>query len=58
MSPIVSPTVVDEPVVKASCQGLSRHKIELYADKEPNKAGNIIYQQHPLHEVWLDEARQ
>ena len=54
----VNCTGVDEPVVKAICQGLSQRKIELYADKELNEAGNIIYQQHPLHEVWLDEARQ
>jgi hypothetical protein len=54
----VNCTGVDEPVVKTICQGLSQCKIELYADKELNKAGNIIYHSPPLHEVWLDEAGQ
>ncbi len=52
----VNHTGIDEPVVKAICQGLSQHKRELYADKELNKAGNIIYQPPPLHKVWLNEA--
>jgi hypothetical protein len=46
----------DEPVIKAICQGLFQCERELYADKELDEAGNIIYQPPPLHEVWLDEA--
>ncbi len=51
-------TGVDEPVIKAICQGLFQRKRELYADKELNKAGNIIYQPPHHHKFWLDEAGQ
>jgi hypothetical protein len=47
---------VDEPVVESICQDLFQLNRELYAEEELNKAGNIIYQPPPLHEVWLDEA--
>ncbi len=49
---------VDEPVVESICQDLFQLNRELYAEKELDKAGNIIYQPPPLHEVWLDEAGQ
>ncbi len=52
----VNHTGVDEPVIKAICQSLFQRMCELYAGKELNKAGNIIYQPPPLHKVWLDEA--
>ncbi len=54
----VNCTGIDEPVVKAICQGLFQRERELYADKVLNEAGNIIYQPPPLHEVWLNEAGQ
>ncbi len=54
----VNCTGVDEPVIKAICQGLFQHKHELYADKELAEAVNIICQSPPLHKVWLDEAGQ
>jgi hypothetical protein len=54
----VNCTGVDEPVIKAICQGLFQCKRECYANKELDKAGNIIYQPPPLHKVWLDEAGQ
>jgi hypothetical protein len=47
---------VDEPVIESICQDLFQLNRELYAEEELNKAGNIIYQPPPLHEVWLDEA--
>jgi hypothetical protein len=47
---------VDEPVIESICQDLFQLNRELYAKEELEKAGNIIYQPPPLHEVWLDEA--
>jgi hypothetical protein len=49
---------LDEPVVESICQDLFQLNRELYAEEELDKAGNIIYQPPPLHEVWLDEAGQ
>jgi hypothetical protein len=49
---------VDEPVVKSICQDLFQLNRELYAEEELDKAGNLIYQPPPLHEVWLGEAGQ
>ncbi len=49
---------VGEPVVESICQDLFQLNKELYAEDELDKAGNIIYQPPPLHEVWLDEAGQ
>jgi hypothetical protein len=54
----VNSTGVDEPVVESICQDLFQLNSELYAEEELDKAGNIIYQSPPLHEVWLDEAGQ
>ncbi len=56
LSKTVNCTGVDEPVVKAICQSLFQRKCDLYADKELDKAVNIIYQPLPLHKIWLDEA--
>ena len=47
---------VDEPVIESICQDLFQLNRKLYAEEELDKAGNIIYQPPPLHEVWLDEA--
>jgi hypothetical protein len=52
----VNRTGVDEPVVKSICQDLFQLNMELYTEEELDKAGNIIYQPPPLHEVWLNEA--
>ena len=49
---------VNEPVIESICQDLFQLNRELYAEEELDKAGNIIYQPPPLHEVWLDEAGQ
>jgi hypothetical protein len=49
---------VDEPVIESICQDLFQLNRELYAEEELNKAGNIVYQPPPFHEVWLDEAGQ
>ncbi len=54
----VNRTGVDEPVVKSICQDLFQINRELYAGEELDKAGNLIYQPPPLHEIWLDEAGQ
>ncbi len=51
-------TGVDEPVIESICQNLFQLNRELYAEEELDKAGNLIYQPPPLHEVWLDEAGQ
>jgi hypothetical protein len=52
----VNRTGVDEPVAESICQDLFQPNRELYAEEELGKAGNLIYQPPPLHEVWLDEA--
>jgi hypothetical protein len=49
---------VNEPVIESICQDLFQFNRELYAKEELDKAGNIIYQPPPLHEVCLDEAGQ
>jgi hypothetical protein len=54
----VNMTGVNEPVIESICQDLFQLNRELYAEKELDKAGNLIYQPPPLHEVWLDEAGQ
>jgi hypothetical protein len=54
----VNRTGVDEPVIESICQDLFELNRELYAEEELDKAGNLMYQPPPLHEVWLDEAGQ
>ncbi len=49
---------VDETVIESIFQDLFQFNEELYAEEVLNKAGNIIYQPPPLHEVWLDETGQ
>jgi hypothetical protein len=52
----VNRTGVDEPATKSIYQDLFQLNKELYAEEELDKAGNIIYQPPPLHEVWLNET--
>jgi hypothetical protein len=52
----VNRAYVDEPVIKSICQDLFQLCNELYAEEELDKAGNIIYQPPPFHEVWLYNA--
>ncbi len=54
----VNRTGVYELVVESIYQDLFQLNRELYAEEELDKAGNLICQPPPFHEVWLDEAGQ